>query len=157
MPLTTTTSTITPSQTSTLMTSTIPGTVTSTIHQSSNKDDTTSLAATTSILPTTPTSNDCLDDLPPDHLIYLATQTQQSIKELTTFLDNIRTRLTNFRDLGIIDDKLSTDYGSATLVTRTSWTYSEAVKQLQELEQLNDIATKKTSASWTIRAPKPQA
>ena len=139
------------------MTSTIPGTVTSTIHQSSTKDDTTSLAATTSILPTTPTSNDCLDDLPPDHLIYLATQTQQSINELKTFLDNIRARLTNFRDLGIIDDKLSTDYGSATLITRTSWTYSEAVKQLQELEQLEGVATKKTSAAWTIRAPKPQA
>ena len=154
MPLTTTTSTITPSQTSTLMTSTIPGTVTSTIHQSSTKDDTTSLAATTSTLPSTPTSNDCLDDLSPDQLIYLATQTQQSIKELTTFLDNIRSRLTNFRDLGIIDDKLSTDYGSATLITRTSWTYSSAVKELQELEVLEGIATKKTSASWTIRAAK---
>ena len=139
------------------MTSTIPGTVTSTIHQSSNKDDTTSLAATTSILPTTPTSNYCLDDLPPDHLIYLATQTQQSINELKTFLDNIRARLTNFRDLGIIDDKLSTDYGSATLITRTTYSYSPAVKQLQELEVLEGIATKKTSASWTIRGPKPDA
>ena len=139
------------------MTSTIPGTVTSTIHQSSNKDDTTSLAATTSTLPSTPTSNDCLDDLSPDQLIYLATQTQQSIKELTTFLDNIRSRLTNFRDLGIIDDKLSTDYGSATLITRTTYSYSPAVKQLQELEVLEGIATKKTSASWTIRGPKPDA
>jgi hypothetical protein len=114
----------------------------------------TSTGATTSTLPSTPT--DCLEDLTPTQLIYLATQTQSSIKELTTFLDNIRTRLTNFRDLGIIDDKLSTDYGSATLVTRTSWTYSEAVKQLQELEQLEGIACKKTSASWTIKA-KPQA
>ena len=157
MPLTTTTSTITPSLISTLMTSTIPGTSTSTIHQSSITDDSICIVATTSTLPSTPTSNDCLDDLSPDQLIYLATQTQQSIKELTTFLDNIRSRLTNFRDLGIIDDKLSTDYGSATLVTRTSWTYSSAVKELQELEQLNDIATKKTSAAWTIRSPKSQA
>jgi hypothetical protein len=115
---------------------------------------TTSLVATTSTLPSTHT--DCLEDLTPTQLIYLATQTQSSINELKTFLDNIRARLTNFRDLGIIDDKLSTDYGSATLVTRTSWTYSEAVKQLQELEQLEGIACKKTSASWTIKA-KPQA
>ena len=115
---------------------------------------TTSLVATTSTLPSTPT--DCLEDLSPDQLIYLATQTQSSINELKTFLDNIRTRLTNFRDLGIIDDKLSTDYGSATLITRTTWTYSSAVKELQELEQLEGIATKKTSASWTIKA-KPQA
>jgi hypothetical protein len=115
---------------------------------------TTSLVATTSTLPSTPT--DCLEDLSPDQLIYLATQTQSSIKELTTFLDNIRARLTNFRDLGIIDDKLSTDYGSATLITRTTYSYSPAVKQLQELEVLEGIATKKTSASWTIKA-KPQA
>ncbi len=115
---------------------------------------TTSLVATTSTLPSTPT--DCLEDLSPDQLIYLATQTQSSINELKTFLDNIRSRLTNFRDLGIIDDKLSTDYGSATLVTRTTYSYSPAVKQLQELEVLEGIATKKTSASWTIKA-KPQA
>lgn len=115
---------------------------------------TTLLAVSPSTLPSTHT--DCLEDLSPDQLIYLATQTQSSIAELKTFLDNIRARLTNFRDLGIIDDKLSTDYGSATLVTRTSWTYSEAVKQLQELEQLEGIACKKTSASWTIKA-KPQA
>ena len=136
------------------MTLTTPGTATSTIPQSSTKGDTTSLAVTSSTPLATPT--DCLEDLTPTQLIYLATQTQSSIKELTTFLDNIRARLSNFRDLGIIDDKLSTDYGSATLVTRTSWTYSEAVKQLQELEQLEGVATKKTSAAWTIKA-KPQA
>ena len=103
------------------------------------------------------TTNDCLDNLPPEQLVYLATQTQQSINELKTFLDNIRSRLSDFRDLGIIDDKLSTDYGSATLITRTTYSYSPAVKQLQELEVLEGIATKKTSASWTIRGPKPDA
>jgi hypothetical protein len=115
---------------------------------------TTLLAVSPSTLPSTPT--DCLEDLSPDQLIYLATQTQSSIKELTTFLDNIRARLTNFRDLGIIDDKLSTDYGSATLVTTTTYAYSEAVSQLKELEAMEGIATKKTSTSWRIKA-KPQA
>ena len=136
------------------MTPSTSGTLTSMTLTSKPPASITSTGATTSTPLSTPT--DCLEDLSPDQLIYLATQTQSSIKELTTFLDNIRSRLTNFRDLGIIDDKLSTDYGSATLVTRTSWTYSSAVKELQELEQLEGIATKKTSASWTIKA-KPQA
>jgi len=137
------------------MTPSTSGTLTSMTLTSNPPASTICTVASPSTLPSTPT--DCLEDLSPDQLIYLATQTQSSIAELKTFLDNIRARLTNFRDLGIIDDKLSTDYGSATLVTRTTYSYSPAVKQLQELEVLEGIATKKTSATWTIRAPKPQA
>jgi len=111
------------------------------------------------------TTNDCLDNLPPEQLVYLATQTQQSINELKTFLDNIRSRLSDFRDLGIIDDKLQTPYGSVTLVSTTTYVYSEAcriacakaVEDLQSLERLDEIATKKISTSWRIKASKPQA
>lgn len=95
-----------------------------------------------------------LDELSPEDLIYLAVSAQASISNCKAFLDGIRERLNSFRELGVIDDKLSCPAGTATLQTRETYSYSSAVKELQDMEILEGIAKKKTTASWTIRAIK---
>lgn len=92
----------------------------------------------------------------PEALIRQYVALQADIKRLQAELDECKAGLQAHYDLGTITDKLTTPYGSATLTTRTSWTYSPAIKQAQEMEQLEGVATKKTSSSWTIRSATPE-
>jgi len=101
----------------------------------------------TSTLPNTTT---------PEALVRQITALQAAIKSMQAELDECKAGLQAHYDNGDITDKLSTPYGSATLTQRSSWAYSPAVKHLQELEQLEGIATKKVSSSWTIRPVTPE-
>jgi hypothetical protein len=87
----------------------------------------------------------------PAQLIAYITAAQAQAKALAADIDAWKAELQALYDSGNITDKLSTPFGTATLTTRTSWIYSPAIKQLQELEQLDGLATKKITASWTIR------
>jgi hypothetical protein len=87
----------------------------------------------------------------PDQLVAYITSAQAELKLLQQAIDSWKSHLSRLHDEGDIPDKLSTPHGTATLTTRSTWTYSPAVKQLQELEQLDGSATKKITASWTIR------
>jgi hypothetical protein len=87
----------------------------------------------------------------PAQLIAYITTAQAQAKALAADIDAWKAELQALYASGAIPDKLSTPFGSAALTTRSTWTYSPAVKQLQELEQLEGVATKKTSSSWTIR------
>jgi hypothetical protein len=97
-----------------------------------------------------------LNTTSPEALIRQYVALQAAIKSMQAELDECKAGLQAHYDNGDIPDKLTTPYGSATLTTRSSWTYSAAVKQLQELEQLEGVATKKTSSSWTIRPATPE-
>jgi hypothetical protein len=114
----------------------------------------TSLDACNSTQASTLMDDDYLNELSPEDLIYLAVSAQASIASLKTFTDGIRERLTAFREIGIVDDKLSCPAGTATMQTRETYSYSLAVKQLQDMEILEGIAKKKVTASWTIRGAK---
>jgi hypothetical protein len=92
----------------------------------------------------------------PEELIKEIDRCNRAIKAYQLIVDECKAGLQAHYDNGDIPDKLSTPYGSASLTTRTSWSYSSAVKQLQELEQLEGVATKKTSSSWTIRPATPE-
>ncbi len=87
----------------------------------------------------------------PAQLVAFITTAQAQAKSLAADIDAWKAELQALYDSGNITDKLSTPFGSATLTTRSTWAYSPAVRQLQELEQLDGLATKKTSTSWTIR------
>jgi hypothetical protein len=87
----------------------------------------------------------------PDQLVAYITSAQAQAKSLAADIDAWKAELQALYASGAIPDKLSTPFGSATITTRSTWTYSPAVKQLQELEQLDGSATKKITASWTIR------
>jgi hypothetical protein len=97
-----------------------------------------------------------LNTTSPEALVRQITALQGAIKSMQAELDECKAGLQAHFDNGDITDKLSTPYGSATLTTRTSWVYSAAIKQAQEMEQLEGIATKKTSTSWTIRPATPE-
>jgi len=92
----------------------------------------------------------------PEQLIAYITAAQAQAKALAADIDAWKAELQAQFDAGLITDKLSTPFGSATLTQRSSWVYSAAVKQAQEMEQLEGIATKKTSTSWTIRPATPE-
>jgi hypothetical protein len=40
--------------------------------------------------------------------------------------------------------------------TRTSWQYSNAVKELQQLEQFEGVATKRETEYWRVTLPKAE-
>ena len=90
----------------------------------------------------------------PQTLLTQIRERQQQIVALQQLNDDDKTLLEALFNIGAITDKLSIDNISATRATRTTWTYSPAVKQLQELEQLEAIATPKTSVSWVVRESK---
>ena len=93
-------------------------------------------------------------EVPTDTLILRIRERQQQIDALKQLIDSDKITLESRFLEGTITDKLSTKNVSATRVTRTSYTYSPAIKQLQEMEVIDGIATPKTSISWTIRESK---
>jgi hypothetical protein len=87
----------------------------------------------------------------PESLVAFITAEMAQIKVSQARIEEWKAELQQHYVNGDITDKLSTPYGTATLTTRVTHQYSAAVKQLQEMEILEGIATKKTSSSWTIR------
>jgi hypothetical protein len=92
----------------------------------------------------------------PEELIKEIDRCNRAIKAYQAIVDECKASLQSQYDAGLIPDKLTTPYGSATLTTRSTWTYSDAIKQAQEMEILEGVATKKTSSSWTIRPATPE-
>ena len=93
-------------------------------------------------------------ELPTDTLILRIRESSQQIEALKKLIDSDKITLESRFLEGSISDKLSTENVSATRSTRTSYTYSSAVKQLQEMEVIEGVATAKQTISWTIREGK---
>ena len=71
-------------------------------------------------------------------------------------IQNCKEVLTLMRAEGLINDTLESDDLKLTWTTRSSWVYSAAVKQLQQMEQIEGVATKKQSSSWTAKQNNPK-
>ena len=72
-------------------------------------------------------------------------------------ISTLREMLALLRKQGIIGDELSHPELNLKWQTRSSWVYSSAVKQVQQMEQAEGVATKKTTEGWVVRkAPAPQ-
>ena len=93
-------------------------------------------------------------ELPTDTLILRIRERQQQIEALKRLIDSDKVTLESRFLEGSITDKLSTKNVSATRLTRTSYTYSSAVRLLKEMEVADGIATPKQTVSWTIRESK---
>ena len=97
-------------------------------------------------------------ELSTDTLILRIRERQQQIEALQKLIDSDKITLESRFLEGSITDKLSTKNVSATRSTRTSWEYNDetkaAVKQLQEMAQIEDRATRKQIVSWAIRCSK---
>ena len=97
-------------------------------------------------------------ELPTDTLILRIRERKQQIEALKKLIDSDKITLESRLLEGSITDKLSTKNVSATRSTRTSWEYNDetkaAVKQLQEMAQIEDRATRKQTVSWVVRDAK---
>jgi hypothetical protein len=87
----------------------------------------------------------------PSDLLKEIDRCNRSIKAYQLIIDECKAGLQAHRELGTIGDTFVEGNIQASWQERKTWTYSPAVKNLQQQEQLEGIATQKTSASWTIR------
>ena len=87
-------------------------------------------------------------------ILFRIRERQQQIAMLQQLNDSDKITLEVLYTEGSITDKLSTKNVSATRYTRTSYTYSSAVRVLKESEVYNRIATPKETISWTVKESK---
>ena len=102
-------------------------------------------------------STESVPPLTPDDIVDLLakaiTRKSEAEEEITT----LREMLALLRKQGVIGDELSHPELTLKWQTRSSWVYSAAVKQVQQMEQAEGVATKKTTEGWVVRkAPSPQ-
>lgn len=96
-----------------------------------------------------------------EDLILQIKETKQAIKWMEDQLKECMAKLDEFRASGLLDDYEGEDgtfYISECRllpVTRSSWSYSKAVKELQEQEQLSGAATRKETTYLRFELPKP--
>lgn len=96
-----------------------------------------------------------------EELIQQISDTKQAIKLMDDQLKAYMATLDEYRANGLLDGYECED-GSFYVcdcrllpVTRSSWTYSKAVKELQEQEQLSGAATRKEVTYLRFELPKP--
>jgi hypothetical protein len=96
-----------------------------------------------------------------EDLIQQIKETKQALKLMDDQLKAHLATLDEYRASGLLDHYESEDgsyyvQGCRLLpVTRSSWAYSKAVKELQKQEQLSGAATKKESTYLRFDLPKP--
>lgn len=81
---------------------------------------------------------------------------QCEIKELQVLIDMHKEHLQDLFEEGLIPDNVSHDGINAKIQQRKTWQYSPAIKELQDMEQVEGIATQKVSSSWTVRFSNPE-
>lgn len=97
------------------------------------------------------------EPLSPDDILDLLAKAIIRKSEAEEDISTLREMLALLRKQGIIGDELSHPELTLKWQTRSSWVYSAAVKQVQQMEQAEGVATKKTTEGWVVRkAPSPQ-
>ena len=79
----------------------------------------------------------------------------QQQKETAEAIEECRSVLSMMRRDGLIGDEMNHPAFTLKWQSRSTWVYSNAVKELQGLEKIDGTATKKTSEGWTARPIKP--
>jgi hypothetical protein len=83
-------------------------------------------------------------------------EAQCEIAELQALIDEHKAHLQDLFEEGLIPDSVSHDGISAKIQQRKTWQYSPAIKELQDMEQVEGIATQKVSSSWIVRFSNPE-
>lgn len=98
----------------------------------------------------------------PSTLLGTIASTKQEIARQQEILDRLMNDLALMYTTGELDD-LKDDDGNLALhgvkvsrCTRTSWQYSNAVKELQQLEQFEGVAQKRETEYWRVTLPKAE-
>ena len=83
-------------------------------------------------------------------------EAQCQIAEWQALIDQHKAHLQDLFDEGLIGDSVSHEGISAKIQQRKIWQYSPAIKELQDMEQVDGTAIQKMSTSWTVRFSKPE-
>ena len=101
-------------------------------------------------------STETVPPLTPDDIVDLLAKAITRKSEAEEEIATLREMLALLRKQGVIGDELSHPELTLKWQTRSSWVYSAAVKQVQQMEQAEGVATKKTTEGWVVRkAPSP--
>lgn len=98
----------------------------------------------------------------PSSLLGVIASTKKEIARHQEILDRLMDDLALMYTTGDLDDikddegNLSAHGVKVSRCTRTSWQYSNAVKELQQLEQFEGVATKKETEYWRVTLPKAE-
>lgn len=90
----------------------------------------------------------------PAELLKLIRIAQSERNGLDQLIDSYKLQLQQHLDDGTIPPSFQAGNIQARYTERSTWKYSAAVKQLQDLEKMEGVATKSTSKSWTITTTK---
>jgi hypothetical protein len=102
-------------------------------------------------------STESVPPLTPDDIVDLLAKAITRKSEAEEEIITLREMLALLRKQGVIGDELSHPELTLKWQTRSSWVYSPAVKQVQQMEQAEGVATKKTTEGWVVRkTPAPQ-
>tara|TARA_R100000458_G_C8110812_1_gene133654 strand:+ start:269 stop:544 length:276 start_codon:yes stop_codon:yes gene_type:complete len=88
---------------------------------------------------------------PPERILQEIKDAQKIIVQQNCLIDELKDELDQHLKNGDIQDKYEHDGITASLRQRKYWVYSDAVKKLKQQEEVNKIATQKTSNYWTVR------
>jgi len=84
-------------------------------------------------------------------------EAQCEMAELQALIDEHKAHLQDLFDEGLIGDNVTHDGITAKIQQRKTWQYSPAIKELQDMEQVEGTATQKVTSSWTVRFSSPEA
>jgi hypothetical protein len=84
-------------------------------------------------------------------------EAQCQIAELQALIDEHKLHLQDLFEEGLISESVSHDGITAKIQQRKTWQYSPAVKELQDMEQVEGVATQKVSSSWHVRFTSSEA
>lgn len=98
----------------------------------------------------------------PSTLLGVIASTKQEIARQEQILSALMDDLALMYTAGDLDDLKDDDGNLAysgikvSRCTRTSWQYSNAVKELQQLEQFEGVAQKRETEYWRVTLPKAE-
>jgi len=90
-------------------------------------------------------------------LLIAIREAQCEIAELQVLINMHKEHLQDLFDEGLIPDSVSHEGISAKIQQRKTWQYSPAIKELQDMEQVDGTATEKVTSSWTVRSTNSDA
>ena len=92
-----------------------------------------------------------------DDLLDLLAKAINREAEAKEDIATIRDMLAVLRKEGVIGDELSSPELTLKWQTRSTWQYSAAIKSAQAMEQMEGIATQKTTEGWVTRKNKNES
>ena len=94
------------------------------------------------------------ESLTPDDVLNIYAKKLQRQAEDASDIETLRNMLTVFRKEGLIGDMVEHPEFTLKWTKKEIWQYSAAIKSAQAMEQVEGIATKKTTHYWVARKNK---